>query len=122
MQVEVTTDENIDGTAGLISETVGEVEAALDRHLDSVTRVEVHLGDENSGKGGSADKRCTVEARAEGRQPVVATHHGASTAEALRGALKKLAKLLERQASKDHDRKGGSSLRHLEVDEGIAGN
>jgi hypothetical protein len=121
MQVEVTTDGNIDGTGGFISDTEGEVKAVLARHLDSVTRVEVHLGDENGGKGGSADKRCTVEARPEGRRPVAVTHHAASTAEALRGALQKLARLLERQAGKGNGQKGGPSIRHLEADVGIAG-
>lgn len=121
MQVEVTTDEHIDGTGGLVSETEREVEAVLARHRDWVTRVEVHFADENATKGGPDDKRCTVEARAGGRPPVAVTHHAASTTAALRGALQKLATLLERQADKRDDRKGGPSIRHLEVDEGRAG-
>lgn len=121
MQIEVTTDGNVDGTGGLISEIEGEVTAVLARHAGSITRVEVHLGDENSGKGGSDDKRCTVEARAKRKRPVAVTHHAASPDEALRGALQKLAKLLDRQAGQGKDRKGATSIRHLEVDEGTAG-
>ena len=121
MHVEVTTDEHVDGTGGLLEEIDGEVRGALARHQDFVTRIEVHLADENGGKGGDDDKRCTVEARAEGRPPVAVTHHAASSNEALRGALKKLARLLERQAGKGDDRKGGKSVRHLDVDERVAG-
>lgn len=120
MQVEVTTDGSIDGR--LVSDIEGEVMTVLARHLDSITRVEVHLGDENGGKGGSDDKRCTVEARGKGRRPVAVTHHAAFPDEALRGALQKLAKLLERQAGQGRDRKKGApSIRHIEVDEGTAG-
>lgn len=118
MQVEVTTDGNIDGTGGLIAEIEGEVTAVLARHLDSVTRVEVHLSDENGGKGGSDDTRCTVEARVKRRRPVAVTHRAASPDEALQGALQKVAKLLERQAGQGENRKGAPSIRHLEVDEG----
>ena len=121
MKVEVTTDGNVAGTRELFREIEGEVNAALARHLHSLTRVEVHLGDENGGKSGGSDKRCMVEARAEGRAPIAVTHHAGSMAEAVRDALKKVARLLERQTAKENDRKGGTSIRHLEVDEGARG-
>ena len=37
-----------------------------ERFSAHITRVEVHLGDENAGKRGSDDKRCMMEARLEG--------------------------------------------------------
>src|SRR5690606_17690012 len=98
MQVEVTTDEHIEGNTALIGQIEADVDAALGRHRDSLTRVEVHLADENGGKGGSDDKRCTLEARPRGRQPLAVTHHAASPEAATRGALQKLGRLLERQA------------------------
>lgn len=118
MQVEVTTDGHIELHGEFVSEVEGEVRASLARHLESLTRVEVHLGDENGGKGGSDDKRCTLEARPKRRRPVAVTHHASSAPEALRGGLQKLAKLLERREGKSDARKGAASLRHLAVDEG----
>lgn len=118
MQIEVTTDEHIDGNAELISQVEADVDAALSRHRDWLTRVEVHLADENGGKGGATDKRCTVEARPKGLAPVAASHHAATTEQASRGALQKLGRVLERQAGQRDGRKGAASIRHLEVDEG----
>jgi ribosomal subunit interface protein len=46
-----------------------EVNRALKHHSDRVTRVEVHLQDENGPKGGQ-DKRCLMEARLAGDDPV----------------------------------------------------
>jgi ribosome-associated translation inhibitor RaiA len=47
-------------------------------HLtDKLTRVEVHLRDDNSaGKSSSNDKRCTMEARPAGRKPLTVEHAG----------------------------------------------
>lgn len=47
-------------------------------HLsDKLTRVEVHLRDDNSAsKSSSNDKRCTMEARPAGRKPFVVDHAG----------------------------------------------
>jgi len=47
-------------------------------HLaDKLTRVEVHLRDDNSSaKSSSNDKRCTMEARPAGRKPLTVEHAG----------------------------------------------
>jgi ribosome-associated translation inhibitor RaiA len=62
---------------------------------DRITRVEVHLSDQNGDKSGQDDKRCMLEARLEGRQPTVVTHHAASLDEAVDGAADKLKRFLE---------------------------
>lgn len=52
-----------------------------------ITRVEVHLADENSDqKFGDKDKSCVMEARLAGFQPVTASHKGSSLEQALAGA------------------------------------
>lgn len=51
-----------------------------------IARVEVHLADESGDKPGPHYKRCTLEARVEGRKPTVATAHGDSVEVAVRGA------------------------------------
>ena len=74
MQVQINTDHNIEGREVLTTQVRGVVEGALTRFSDHITRVEVHLSDENSHKGGQNDKRCMLEARLERRRPVAVTH------------------------------------------------
>ncbi len=57
--------------------------------------MEVHLSDENAGKGGPNDQRCMMEARIEGRQPITVTHEAATVEDAADGAADKLARLIE---------------------------
>jgi len=73
----------------------------VNQHLthvaDRITRVEVHLRDDNSHhKSASDDKRCTMEARPKNRQPLAVEHKGdnfqtvvAETAGKLERALKR---------------------------------
>lgn len=114
MQIEVTTDRNVDGSDELIRQIEAEVEAALSRFSDQLTRVEVHLGDENAAKFGTADKRCMLEARPAGQQPVAVTNLAATLDEARRGALQKLENLLESKFGRRDHRKGGATIRRDE--------
>ena len=50
-----------------------------------MTRAEVHLADDNSHKGGDSDKKCTVEARLAGLQPLAASANGGSLEQAVDG-------------------------------------
>lgn len=90
MQIQINTDSNVEGPEELADEVKGVVEAALSLFSDRITRVEVHLSDEDSHKGGGRDKRCMMEARLEGRQPTAVTHEAATVAEAVDGAADKL--------------------------------
>ena len=51
----------------------------LSRFSEHITRLEVHLSDENGIKDGQNDKRCLLEARLEGRQPIAVTANGGYT-------------------------------------------
>ncbi|MCB9914154.1 MAG: HPF/RaiA family ribosome-associated protein [Planctomycetes bacterium] len=53
---------------------IEQVEKHLAHVADRLTRVEVHLKDENSHKSGAQDKSCTMEARPKGRQPIAVDH------------------------------------------------
>ena len=100
MHIEVNTDKNIEGSARMtayFSETLHE---ALDRFQDQITRVQVHLSDENAEKQGSDDKRCLLEARLKGLKPVVVTHHAENIDMALSGAIDKLVKSLDNTIGK----------------------
>jgi ribosome-associated translation inhibitor RaiA len=114
MQIEVTTDRNVEGGDDLIDEVRTQVDSALERFSAQITRVEVHLGDENADKSGAADKRCTVEARLAGQQPVAVTDHASSLDAACRGALRKLTNLLGTKLGRQNNRKGGATIREAE--------
>ena len=95
MKIQVNTDVNIDGTEALAAQVSATVEQAMERFSEHVTRVEVHLSDENAGKSGQQDQRCMLQARLEGRQPVAVTDHAATLEQAVQGAAQKLARLLD---------------------------
>src|SRR5581483_2537378 len=71
------------------------VNDALARFADQITRVEVHVSDDNGPKRGVGDKRCTMEARVTGHPPVAATQHAATLREAIGGAAEKLERSLD---------------------------
>lgn len=100
MQIKINTDHNIQGDERLkeVSRTL--VEQGLGHVLDRLTRVEVHLQDENAQKGGADDIRCMIEARPEGMGPQAVTHNDADVEAAVRGATKKLRNLLESEFGK----------------------
>lgn len=66
------------------------VESALKHVADRVTRVEVHLNDENAHKSGHNDKRCTMEARLAGQHPFAVEVHHEDLYEAITEAANKL--------------------------------
>ena len=111
MQIQVNTDANIKGRDDHVRQIEAEINTALSRFSDQITRIEVHLSDENAGKSGSADKRCLMEARPAGRQPIEVSHEGATLEEAYSGAAKKLRSSLESTLGRASDHKGGASIR-----------
>jgi len=67
----------------------------LDRFSEHITRLEVHLSDENGHKSGAQDKRCLLEARLEGKQPIAVSEQAENYTEALNAAVKKLTASLD---------------------------
>jgi hypothetical protein len=63
MQIQVNTDNNVDGHAALVQRVEADVSSALARYDGRLTRIEVHLGDVNAARPGETDKRCLIEAR-----------------------------------------------------------
>jgi ribosome-associated translation inhibitor RaiA len=96
MLVQINTDSNIHGHENMARRVEDKVKAALsDRFGERLTRVEVHLGDENSNKkGGDVDKRCLLEARPAGLQPIAVSHQAESIDLAVDGALDKFKRAL----------------------------
>lgn len=90
MHIQVNTDNHIEGREALVARVEAAVASSLDRFSERITRLEVHLSDENGGKKGQNDKRCLIEARIEGRQPTAVTCQAATLALAVAGAADKL--------------------------------
>ena len=96
MKIQINVDRNIEGHEALAAQVSGAVQSALSRISEHITRVEVHLSDENSNKkGGNDDMRCMMEARVEGRRPIAVTHRAATLDQAVDGAAEKLTRLIK---------------------------
>lgn len=95
MTIQVTTDRNIEGSERLSTHVKDVVSNALHRFSEQLTNVVVHLSDENAGKKGPDDKRCTIEAHYKGIQPVAAVNHANTTEDAVKGATQKIKSSLD---------------------------
>ena len=90
MNIQFNTDKNIEGSERLAEYFSATITKELSRFDGHITRLEVHLSDENSNKDGQNDKRCKLEARLEGMQPIAVTNDADSIEQAVKGATDKL--------------------------------
>ncbi len=100
MKIEVNTDRHIESSERLIAYCKSTLEAEFDRFSDYITRIDVHFSDENGTKGGDFDKRCLIEAKLKGLNPVTTTNHAANLDDALSGAIDKMSSVLDSTLSK----------------------
>lgn len=95
MQIQINSNHSVETREEMERWAEAELRKSLERFSAEVTRVEVHLGDENAAKGGVGDKRCTMEARLAKHQPVAVTEHAPTVDAAFHGALGKLKRMLD---------------------------
>ena len=114
MQVQVHTDNKIQGGESLAQWIQEEATSRLGRFREYITRVEVFLSDVDAGKSGANDKRCRLEARPAGRQPVTVTADADKLADAFTGAVDKLARALDHDLGRVKDRSGRETIRTQE--------
>lgn len=115
MQVQINTDRHIVGDEQLAREVETALVKALDRFTDQITRLEVHLGDENSNhKSGADDKRCMIEARLRGLQPIAATHQAPTIDLAVAGAAEKLKRALDSTLGRLSDKRARPATKSSE--------
>lgn len=111
MQVQINTDNQLSADEALRAQAEAILATALGRFSNRITRVEVHLSDESSAaKSNGMDKRCVIEARVTGRQPVAVTNDGETVAKAMTGAARKLHTLLASTFDKLDHKKGLTPL------------
>jgi ribosome-associated translation inhibitor RaiA len=110
LQIQINTDNQIEGGTELTLDVKAVVEDALGRFHERITRVEVFLSDKNSSqKSDGIDMRCVMEARLSGMRPIVVTADGSSLEQALHGAANKLEKTLKRTLGRLDSPKGRMS-------------
>ena len=95
MKIQFNTDNNIQGGVRLTEPFESIIKNDLERFNSQITRVEVHLSDENGDKNTPNDKKCILEARLEGSKPIAVTHLADTHRQAVEGAVNKLKSLLE---------------------------
>ncbi|EJL03525.1 MULTISPECIES: HPF/RaiA family ribosome-associated protein [Pseudomonas] len=107
MQIQVNSDNHIQSSIRLEEWVRTTIESTLERYEEDLTRVEVHLGDENGDKPGPHDLRCQLEARPKGHQPISVTHKADTLELAIEGAAEKLEHALEHLYGKLRGKRGG---------------
>lgn len=105
MQININTDKTIERHQGLDDHVQSVVSAAVQRFADHITRVEVHLSDENSQKSVDGGNRCMLEARVNGYQPIAVSDHSVHLHMAITGAAEKLKRAIDSALGRLHDKK-----------------
>lgn len=95
MTIQINTDNNLNVHEAFGNKLEDSLTKELSRFSEHITRLEVHLSDYNGSKNGINDKRCLLEARLEGRQPVAVTQIANNYEQALHGAINKLKSSLD---------------------------
>ena len=95
MTIQVNKDKNISGNKKLIAYVNTIIKDELVRVSDHITRIEVHLSDENGSKTGKYDKHCMLEARLKNRQPIAVASRAKTVEKAVNNALDKLKTSME---------------------------
>lgn len=76
------------------------VDSALRHVASQVTRVEIHLHDDNANKSAADDKRCTMEARIAGEQPLAVDHASDDLYKSITEAAGKLGRAVKSKIEK----------------------
>ena len=95
MKIQLNTDKNIQGTEMLETYVSEIIRNGLKHYVDKITRIEVHLSDQNAEKVGIDDIQCKIEARVEGMKPVMVVSKSGSKEKALDDAIYKMKATLD---------------------------
>lgn len=100
MEIQLNTDTAIPGNESFkryLDMLIGEQLSNFSSHI---TRIEVHLFDENGYSTDEADKRCILEARLKNRQVVAVSSDANTVEQAVSNALEELRSSLETKSSR----------------------
>jgi ribosome-associated translation inhibitor RaiA len=105
MQININTDKTIERHQGLDDHVESVLKTAVGRFAEHITRVEVHLSDDNSQKSSDGGNRCLLEARLTGYQPIAVSDHSIHLHQAITGASDKLKRAIDSALGRLHDKK-----------------
>lgn len=111
MQIQVNTDDHVQGGESLAQWVRDEAGNRLTRLKEHVTRLEVFLTDVDGAKSGVKDKRCRLEARVVNRKPVTVTAEADKMGAALIDAVEKLTRALDADLGRVKDRNSRDTIR-----------
>lgn len=95
MKVQLNTDRNIEGNENLEFFVNEKIESKLGRFKNDITRVEVHLSDQNGEKFGKDDTHCRIEVRLINHNPVTVLEKSKNLNSSINGAVDKMKNLLD---------------------------
>jgi len=95
MTIQINTDKTLTGEKRSSDFFTSQITEALKRFESHITRIEVHLKDENGKKEGFNNISCLLEARLEGRQPIAITNQADTVDLAVTGAIDKIKTAIE---------------------------
>lgn len=90
MKVLVNTDNHIEGSDRLDNFINEKMNHALKHFTDRITRIEMHLSDQNGEKSGDKDIQCRIEVRPKGLQPLTVTARNANLDLSIQDAIEKI--------------------------------
>jgi ribosome-associated translation inhibitor RaiA len=103
MKIQFNTDKTVSGEERQQDFFTSQISDELKRYQSEITRIEVHISDENGKKDGINDIRCLIEARLEGKKPIAVSCQADNVELAVSGSIEKLKTtlktILERTAS-----------------------
>jgi ribosome-associated translation inhibitor RaiA len=106
MKIQFNTDKNINGITDFITPLTILIEEDLEKYSSQITRIEVHLSDEDGDKDGLKAKRCLLEARLSGMNPIAVSSQSDTEEQAVSEALNKLRSSLETILGRISNHKG----------------
>lgn len=95
MDIQFNTDSSVEGKQALEAYMSATISEALSRFSDKITRIEVHVSDENGEKKAPNDKKCVLEARLKGLDPIAVTGSGDTIKLAVTSAISKMRAALD---------------------------
>ena len=109
MLIQFNHDNHVEAHQEFVPDIIAQLESSLARFAAQVTRVEVYMHDMNADRSGDADKRCTIEVKASGYDPIAVSSDAANIMTAFHGARDKVVRTLDRRLGrlrhpKAHDR------------------
>lgn len=102
MKVQLNTDSHIQGNEAVEASVNAIITQHLARFFPELTRIEVHLADNNGNKGGAENKHCAIEARIRNGNPIGVSQDDETVDKAIHGACAKMRSRLDSAIDQKH--------------------